>query len=69
MQNDHQTEGRFKQMTGKAKETYGDLADDWSARFNGNMEQAMGWLQEQYGDAREKMSEYWQDQDSERAAA
>lgn len=56
-----QAEGRFKQFTGKAEETYGDLSDDWSEQFKGNVHQAMGWLQEQYGDAKERLSEFWDD--------
>lgn len=68
---EHQAEGRWKQFTGKAQETYGDLSDDWAEQFKGNTKQAMGWLQEQYGDAKVKLGEYWEDdeQTNERKAA
>lgn len=54
----NQAEGIWKQFVGKAQKVYGDLTGDWSDQFNGNRKQAMGWLQEKYGDAQEKLSEY-----------
>ena len=61
---ENQAEGRWDQFVGKAQATYGDLADDWSEQFKGNTKQAMGWLQEKYGDAQQKLAEYWGDSEA-----
>lgn len=57
----NQAAGQWEQFKGAAQSTYGDLTDDWSDQFNGNVKQAMGWLQEKYGDAQERLAEYWDD--------
>ncbi len=61
---DNQVEGRWTEFVGKAQEAYGDLTDNWSAQFNGNMKQARGWLQQKYGDAEEKLAEFFEDDEA-----
>lgn len=60
---EHEANGRWNQFVGKAQETYGDLTDDWSDKFKGNIRQAMGWLEEKYGDTQERLAEYMDDED------
>jgi uncharacterized protein YjbJ (UPF0337 family) len=60
---ENQSEGRWQQFVGRAQEAYGDLTGDWSDQFHGNRRQAMGWLQEKYGDAEEKLAEFMDDDD------
>ena len=47
-------QGKWKQLRGKVKETWGKLTDDDLDRIKGNSEQLVGLLQERYGYAREK---------------
>lgn len=46
--------GNWKQMTGKAREQWGDLTDDDMARINGQRDQLVGRIQERYGIAKEE---------------
>jgi uncharacterized protein YjbJ (UPF0337 family) len=46
--------GKWKQLRGKAKETWGKLTDDDLDRIEGNSEQLLGLLQERYGYARDR---------------
>jgi uncharacterized protein YjbJ (UPF0337 family) len=41
--------GKWKQVVGKAKQTWGKLTDDELARVEGNAERLAGLLQEKYG--------------------
>lgn len=61
---EHQVDGRWTEFVGKAEETYGDLTGDWSAQFNGNMKQARGWLQQKYGDAQEKLADFFEEDEA-----
>jgi uncharacterized protein YjbJ (UPF0337 family) len=42
-------QGKWKQMTGKVKEQWGELTDDDLAQVNGNREQLEGKIQARYG--------------------
>lgn len=48
-----QVQGNWKQFTGKARETWGQLTDDEVDEAAGNREQLVGKIQERYGVARE----------------
>jgi uncharacterized protein YjbJ (UPF0337 family) len=52
-------EGSWQQFVGKAKELWGELTDDDFAQFEGNADQAMGWLKRQYGEAAQEFDEWW----------
>jgi uncharacterized protein YjbJ (UPF0337 family) len=47
-------QGKWKQLRGKVKETWGKLTDDDLDRIEGNSEQLLGLLQERYGYAKDK---------------
>jgi uncharacterized protein YjbJ (UPF0337 family) len=47
--NQDQIEGKFDQLRGKIKETWGRLSDDDIALANGKTEQFLGKVQEMYG--------------------
>lgn len=47
-------QGRWKQIRGEARDTWGDLTDDELEQINGNLEKLVGKLQEKYGYTREK---------------
>jgi uncharacterized protein YjbJ (UPF0337 family) len=49
-----QIEGKWKQMSGSAKEKWGALTDDELDRIDGKREQLVGTLQEKYGIAKEQ---------------
>jgi uncharacterized protein YjbJ (UPF0337 family) len=46
--------GKWKQWTGKAKETWGKLTDDDLTKIAGKRDQLEGVLQERYGYAKEE---------------
>ncbi len=50
-------EGNWKQFTGKAKETWGQLTDDDLTKINGQRDQLEGLLQQRYGYAKDKAKE------------
>lgn len=47
-------EGKWKQLTGKVKETWGELTDDDILRIKGDTQQLRGLLQEKYGRSQEE---------------
>ena len=47
-------EGKWKQLAGKVKETWGDLTDDDILRIKGDTQQLRGLLQEKYGRSQEE---------------
>jgi uncharacterized protein YjbJ (UPF0337 family) len=47
--NQDQMQGKFKQLRGKIKETWGRLSDDDVALANGKMDQFLGKVQQTYG--------------------
>lgn len=51
--NQEQTEGKFEQIKGKLKETWGKLTDNDIMLYNGRRDQFFGKLKEYYGLARE----------------
>ncbi len=51
--NQEQVKGKFDQLSGKIKETWGRLNDDDVALYNGKRDQFFGKLQETYGIAKE----------------
>lgn len=42
-------EGKWKQLKGKAQQTWGDLTDDDWDQINGKREEFVGKMQERYG--------------------
>ena len=55
-------QGKWKQMTGSAKEKWGELTDDDMTQINGKRDQLSGKLQEKYGitkDEAEKQIDDW----------
>jgi uncharacterized protein YjbJ (UPF0337 family) len=46
--------GKWMQIRGEAKETWGELTDDELTQVEGNMDKLMGKLQEKYGYSRER---------------
>ncbi|MGB9153192.1 MAG: CsbD family protein, partial [Alphaproteobacteria bacterium] len=59
--NEEQVKGKFEQLGGKIKETWGRLSDDDIALANGQREQFFGKLKESYGlskeDAQKRLDE------------
>jgi uncharacterized protein YjbJ (UPF0337 family) len=49
--------GRWKEIKGAAKETWGELTDDDLVQVEGKEEQLLGLLQQRYGYAKEKAEE------------
>lgn len=47
-------EGKWKQLKGKARETWGDITDDEFERSKGDAQQLAGLVQERYGRTREE---------------
>lgn len=54
-------EGKWKQLTGKVKETWGELTDDDILRIKGDTQQLRGLLQEKYGRSQEEAEREIQD--------
>lgn len=57
-------QGKWKQMTGSAKEKWGELTDDDLSQVDGKRDQLAGKLQEKYGitkDEAEKQIDEWAD--------
>ncbi|WP_019954443.1 CsbD family protein [Yoonia vestfoldensis] len=46
--------GKWKQMSGSAKEKWGELTDDDLAQVDGQREQLVGKVQEKYGVAKDE---------------
>jgi len=55
--NQDQAKGKFDQIKGKIKQTWGRLTDDEIALANGKRDQFFGKLQEKYGLMREEAEE------------
>ncbi len=53
--------GKWKQLTGKVKASFGKLTDDDLARAQGNAEVMTGLLQERYGYSKEQARKAWDD--------
>jgi uncharacterized protein YjbJ (UPF0337 family) len=49
-----QIKGNWKQLTGRAREKWGDLTDDDLERIAGNRDMLIGKIQEQYGIGKEE---------------
>lgn len=47
-------EGKWKQLRGEVKETWGDLTDDEIDQISGRYDKLVGKLQEKYGYTREE---------------
>lgn len=47
-------EGKWRQMKGKVRETWGEITDDEIDQVRGNYENFLGLLQEKYGWQRER---------------
>jgi uncharacterized protein YjbJ (UPF0337 family) len=52
--NKDEWQGKWKQITGRVKQEWGDLTDDDLAQIDGNRERLEGKIQERYGIEREK---------------
>lgn len=55
--NKDQFQGKWKEIKGKIKESFGKLTDDDITMINGKREQLVGTLQKRYGIAKEKAEE------------
>lgn len=49
-----QIEGKWKQLTGSVKATWGDLTDDELTEISGNRDKLEGKIQERYGKTKEE---------------
>lgn len=52
-------QGKWKQLRGNIKETFGKLTDDDLLQADGNVDQMQGALQERYGYTKEKAQAEW----------
>lgn len=52
--NSDQLKGRWKEMTGKVREQWGDLTDDENTEAAGEREQLAGKIQNRYGKTKEE---------------
>jgi uncharacterized protein YjbJ (UPF0337 family) len=55
--NDDILNGRWKEIKGEFKQTWGELTDDDLVEVEGKEEQLLGLLQQKYGYAKEKAEE------------
>lgn len=53
--------GKWKQLRGEIKETWGELTDDEIDQIEGNADKLVGKLQEKYGYTREEAEEEIED--------
>jgi uncharacterized protein YjbJ (UPF0337 family) len=51
--------GKWKQLTGDVKKTFGKLTDDDLTQIEGNRDKLLGKLQERYGYTREQAEMEW----------
>jgi uncharacterized protein YjbJ (UPF0337 family) len=63
--NKEQFAGKWQQLKGKIKSTYGDLTDDEIETYNGKQDQFFGTVKERYGIAKEKVQEQMSKWESE----
>jgi uncharacterized protein YjbJ (UPF0337 family) len=58
-------QGKWNQLKGAVKQTWGDLTDDDLTKMQGDIDKAVGFLQEKYGmaktEAKEKMNKIIKD--------
>lgn len=57
MANKDTLQGKWKEIKGKVKQTWGKLTDDDLAQIDGRREQLVGKLQQRYGYAKERADE------------
>ena len=57
MTKDH-LEGKWEQVKGRLKEIWADLTDQDMENLSGSFQQAMGYLQEKYGDTKEAIEDH-----------
>jgi uncharacterized protein YjbJ (UPF0337 family) len=57
MMNTDQFIGKWEQIKGSLKETWGDLTDQDLEKMKGGFQEAVGYLQEKYGETRETIEE------------
>jgi len=55
--NTDQVEGKWEQAKGRLKEIWSDLTDTDLGKMKGSMQEAVGYLQEKYGDTKEAIEE------------
>jgi uncharacterized protein YjbJ (UPF0337 family) len=55
--NTDQTEEKWEQVKGRFKEIWSDLTDSDLGKMKGSMQEAIGYLQEKYGDTKEAIEE------------
>ena len=65
MVNQSVLQGNWKQIRGKLKEKWGNLADDDVATFNGNVDQLVGKIQQKTGQARHEVERFLEEVTSE----
>ncbi len=53
-------QGKWKQLRGNIKETFGKLTDDDLLQADGNADKLQGALQERYGYTKEKAQQEWE---------
>lgn len=53
-----QLRGKWNELAGRLKEKWGVLADDDLSRFEGNLEQLVGYVQQKTGRAREEVEKF-----------
>lgn len=51
--NSDQSKGKWEQVKGQAKQTWGDLTDDDFQKAEGSVDKLCGIIQERYGDSKE----------------
>lgn len=61
MANEEQTKGSFDQVKGEAKKQFGKLTDNESMEAEGRMDKGEGKLKETYGNAKENVSDKFND--------
>jgi uncharacterized protein YjbJ (UPF0337 family) len=55
--NSDQFTGKWEQLKGSLKETWGDLTDQDLEKMKGGFQEAAGYLQEKYGEAKETIEQ------------
>jgi len=53
--NENEFQGKWNQLKGSIKETWGDLADDALDKVKGKKDKLIGLIQESYGDTKENI--------------
>ncbi|MBL0941414.1 MAG: CsbD family protein [Alphaproteobacteria bacterium] len=55
--NTDEFKGKWEQLKGSLKETWGDLSDQDLDKMKGGFQEAVGYLQEKYGEAKETIEQ------------